>query len=529
MRDSRCSASEIQAPFIAARAQLDQMADHLSSGDLMHAPHDEVERYVAMEGRELLRLLLCDHFQLRGQAQPVGPVVGMDGHIHTHRRDGTRCTLITTVGHVPVPRTAFSGRGLAALHPTDAALNLPAESYSFELQKQVAKTAAEVSFERASGLVDDFNGVQVPLRQVEGIAQAAARDFDSFYEAQLPSNSAPAPGDLLVISSDGKGVVMRKESLREATRRKAEAATHALTTRLAKGEKPNKKRMAVVAAVYTIAPHLRTAKDVVAGLRHLKPVPATPRVKPPRPKGKRVWASLVDDLHAVVAQQFDEAQHRDPEHQLPWFAVMDGDVKLERAYRAEAKRRGVQLTLILDFIHGLEYLWRAGHALHKEGSPELEQWVLERLELLLQGKASDVAAGMRRSATLRELSDKQRKPIDTAADYFLKRKDMMRYDEFLAVGAPIASGVIEGTCRSLINDRLDLTGARWSVTGAEAVLRLRAILRSGDWEEYWAFHTQAEYVVNHQQIYAACSPPEVRIPRKRSHLRLVRQNAGVSS
>lgn len=102
MRDSRCSASEIQVPFTAARKQLDQMADELSSGDLMHAPHDEVERYVAIHGRELLRLLLCDHFQLRGQAQPVGPVVGMDGRKHTHRRDGTRCTLTGT----PAPRSS---------------------------------------------------------------------------------------------------------------------------------------------------------------------------------------------------------------------------------------------------------------------------------------------------------------------------------------------------------------------------------------------------------------------------------------
>jgi hypothetical protein len=166
--------------------------------------------------------------------------------------------------------------------------------------------------------------------------------------------------------------------------------------------------------------------------------------------------------------------------------VMDGDPKLEQAARREAKRRGVKLTLVLDFIHALEYLWRAGHALHAEGSPELETWVLDRLTALLHGNVSNVAAGMRRSATRRGLSASARAPIDRAANYFLKRKSMMRYHDLLALGAPIASGVVEGTCRSLVNDRLDITGARWSVSGAEAVLRLRAILRSADWDEYWA-------------------------------------------
>jgi len=99
---------------------------------------------------------------------------------------------------------------------------------------------------------------------------------------------------------------------------------------------------------------------------------------------------------------------------------------------------------------------------------------------------------------------------------------MMRYDQLLALGAPIASGVIEGTCRSLINDRLDVTGARWSVPGAEAVLRLRAIIRSGDWDPYWLFHKDAEHERNHLSRYAGGKPPPVQIPRKFGHLRRVK-------
>jgi hypothetical protein len=227
-------------------------------------------------------------------------------------------------------------------------------------------------------------------------------------------------------------------------------------------------------------------------------------------------------MRAVVTELFDELDRRDPNRCKRWIIPIDGDEKLEKAVRKEAKRRGVSVTLVLDFIHALEYIWRAGHALFKHGTPELETWVLERLKMLLEGKVSIVAAGMRRCATTRGMSAKKRKPIDVAANYLLKRKEMMRYDEMLALGAPISSGVIEGTCRSLINDRMDLTGARWGLAGAEAMLKLRSILRSGDWDQYWPFHTQAEYKRNHASRYADGRPPAVEIPKRSGHLRRIK-------
>jgi len=328
--------------------------------------------------------------------------------------------------------------------------------------------------------------------------------------------------DLLVMTGDGKGVVMRREHLRAETRKKAEAATPKLETRKTKGEKKDRKRMAAVAAVYAVGPHVRTAEDVVDGLRRVRLVRDPTKPKPPRPEAKRVWASIVDDMAAVVAQMFDEAERRDPLRRKRWMFVADGDPNLERAVRNEAKRRGVKVLLVLDFIHALEYLWKAGHALYAEGSRELEDWVLDRLTAILHGKVSNVVAGMRRSATKRGLAKKAREPIDIAARYLLKRTGMMRYDQLLALGAPIASGVIEGTCRGLVNDRLDLTGARWSVAGAEAILRLRAIIRSGDWDEYWGFHITSERDRNHDSRHADNRPPTVEIPRKFGHLRRVK-------
>ena len=164
-------------------------------------------------------------------------------------------------------------------------------------------------------------------------------------------------------------------------------------------------------------------------------------------------------------------------------------------------------------------------ALHEVGSTEGEKWVKERLLRILQGHSSDVAAGMRRSATLRDLTQTEREPIDTCARYLLNHRDYLHYNQYLAAGFPIATGVIEGACRYLVKDRMEITGARWSLQGAEAILRLRALEASGDFDAYWRFHLEQEKLINHVMSYSE-EPPCTRIetpakPPQRPHLRLV--------
>src|SRR5262249_46266262 len=152
----------------------------------------------------------------------------------------------------------------------------------------------------------------------------------------------------------------------------------------------------------------------------------------------------------------------------------------------------VELVIILDLLQVLESLWKAAWAFHAPGDRAAESWVGERLAEILRGHSSYVAAGMRRSATLRGLSDDERAPIEDCADDRLKDREFLYYDRDLAKGYPMATGVIEGACRYLVKDRMEKTGARWSLEGAEAVLRLRSLQASGDFEEYWAFHLQQE-------------------------------------
>jgi hypothetical protein len=268
-------------------------------------------------------------------------------------------------------------------------------------------------------------------------------------------------------------------------------------TRLSKGEKKNAKRMATVAAVYTIAPFVRTPEELIGDSSCSRAGP--PR---PRPEQKRVWASLQKTPKEVIKELMQEARYRDPSGEKIWVALVDGNKGQLRILKHLAKKNGLDLTIIVDLIHVIEYLWDAARVFHPDPGAQLENWVRYRLFEILRGKAGLMAGGMRRSATLRGMSTKAREPVDACARYLSNHTPHLRYDRYLDKGLPVATGVIEGACRHLVKDRMSVTGARWSLNGAEAVLRLRALRSSHDFDEYWTFHESCEYERNHQTLYA---------------------------
>ena len=516
--------AEVEKPFDSARVVLESLVDKLQSGDAMALSHADVERMIDVEGREILRRLLQDHIALRAQGQVNEVVKGEDGVVRPHIRTNTRA-LESIFGTVSVERIGYHARGYSTLFPLDAALNLPLTLYSHGVERRIASLAARMSFEAALTEVGATTGAVVPKRQAEEIAVRAAVDFDAFYSEREKAALQWNTSGLVVLTTDGKGVVMRTEDLREATQEAASTREHKLRKRLSKGEKRNAKRMATVAAVYTQAPLVRTTDDIIDELRGVKR-PDRPKQKRPRPENKRVWASLERSMEDVIEEAFTEGLRRDPLREKTWVAVVDGNKTQLDLLRQAARRHRIDLTIIMDVIHVLEYLWKAARVFNAEASPEAEEWVNERFRRVLEGKASQVAAGIRRSATKRGLTEDARKAADKCAGYLHKHQQYLEYDVYLAAGYPIASGVIEGACRHLIKDRMDITGARWSLQGAEAVLRLRALHASDDFDAYWAFHERREQESNHDVRYADNSPPAVNYPQirpaGRPKLRLVK-------
>ncbi len=519
-------------PFAATRAAFERLLRVASREETQRMQHSDLERLLAKEGQELMRQLYQDCVDEQAQAQAADEVVDAEGRLRTRKRQQQR-ELETIFGTVVVGRSGYGAQGAQSLHPLDAQLNLPEERYSLEVRRRAALEASKSSFDETVETLSRYTGATIGKRQVEQLVSRAAEDFEAFYE-QRHQAAEQAAGEqaaeeqaadaLLVISSDGKGVVMHRQDLRPATRTASERTPRrTMDTRLSKGEKGNRKRMSTVAAVYSVAPHVRTPEQMLAVLARDEEAQRNSPQRP-RPQHKRVWASLEHEPRQVLEEAFREALERDPHCSRRWAAVVDGNETQLDILEDLAEQHGVHLTIVLDIFHVLEYLWKAGHALCAEGSRTLEQWVLHRLGRVLEGRAVHVAAGMRRSATKRGLTSRRREPLDRCANYLLKYQDYLAYDQYLAAGLPIGSGVIEGACRHLVNDRLGITGARWRLSGAEAVLRLRALRSSGDFDEYWAFHEAREWQRTHQQRYADGPVPQLRPTpsERRNRLRLVK-------
>ena len=484
--------------FAEARECFGAIETFLGSKEACSLRESDLERELEKRGRELMRQLLQAHLEVRGPGEAATPVKGPGEDERVQQRLHER-GLETVFGEVRIERAGYPAKGKDSLHPMDADLNLPKELYSHEVRRRVADEAAKSSFDEVIGMLSETTGAHVGKRQAEALVIRAAEDFDAFYKEQYEYRPSEQTGSILVITADGKGVVMRREDLREATKKKAEKTKHKLLNRLSRGEKRNAKRMATVAGVYTVAPYSRTPEDVLGCL-----APQNEREKPdrPKPESKRVWASLEKTPDEVIREAFREARRRDPEGRKRWVALVDGNETQIDILRTLFRKEGYHALIVLDFIHVAERVWKAGLDFYQEGTAELETWVGKRLLGILQGRTGHVAAGMRRSATLHGIDEEARQRVDACADYLLKYKSYLHYDLYLKMGLPIATGVIEGACRYLIKDRMDRTGARWSLKGAESVLRLRALRTSGDFDAYWRFHEEQEYLRNHVALYA---------------------------
>ncbi len=521
------AAPSAPASYAGAEVVFAEAKAFLSSREALQMSESDLERELHRRSQELMRKLLEGHLDQRSPGEAAGPVEGADGVERRERRVHGR-RLETIFGTVGVERLGYARAGHDSLHPLDASLNLPPERYSLEVRRRVAEAAASRSFDEALFELSRNTGAEVPKRQAEQLVVRAAEDFDAFYEARRAAAGEPAAEEsVVVLTFDDKGVVLHREDLREATRKAAEKRRRQREqlspfNRLKPGQKKHSKRMATVAAVYTVAPFVRSAEDFLQSLMPRQPADKTARTRAknraknravrPRPVAKRVWASLERDTGEVIAEAMLEAERHDPERTKRWVVLVDGAETQLDLVETGAAAYGVEVTVVLDIIHVVEYVWKAAHVFHPEGSPELACWAWTRVRDILEGKARRVASSMRRAATVAGLSTDTRKPVDKCADYLLKYAPYLQYDRYLAAGYPIATGVVEGACRHLVRDRMELTGARWRLVGAEAVLKLRALRASGDFDAYWDFHEAREYDRNHAQRYADGKAPPVTEP-----------------
>ena len=468
---------------------------------------DAMEVLVTGRGRELLRGLVQLALDTQAEREVRLPgVTGEDGVERARAEPGHGRPVVTLLGEVRVRRIGYrSGvRGVLSLFPRDAVLNLPPLGYSWGLQRLAEMFCRSVSYEQGHEFVLAATGVSVGKRQLEQIVAAAAADAERFCQdrdqaAAVPAAGGPGPGlPPLALSADGKGVAMLPDARRRRTRA-PEQRVRTFEKRAGTGEKKGCKRMAETGAVFDVAVPdgpARTPEQV------MRPDPGSGK-KPPRAQNRWYACDITAGRDVTIGKVFDQADRRDPGHARTWIALVDGDNYQLGLFRAAAAARGITLAIVIDFIHVLEYLWKAAWCFHAPRDPAMEDWVIAQALDILHGRTGEVITRIQALAAEHppKPGGEHAKNIRKTLSYLQNKQAWMDYPRALAEGWPIATGVIEGACRHLVQDRMGITGARWSLEGAQAILWLRAINASGDTSAYWDWHISQEHQRNHLSRY----------------------------
>jgi hypothetical protein len=479
-----------EAAFARSRTAFAQIEGWLGEAGAAGLGHAGLEEELEARGREMMRLLLQDHLDLRAaREQRRREVTGPDGIVRTRAEAGHTRQLSTVFGPVTVSRIAYRAPGAPNVHPADAELGLPWGKHSHGLAKKAALAAVRGSFDQACDAVTSTTGSVLGKRQCQQLTRAAAADVEDFYaSARHRPPPGAAPGQVLVISCDGKGILVLPEQLRPRAAQVARRSAAKQDGRLSRGEVRTRKRMAEIGAVFDITPVPRTAGDILG---------SGPRPDGPRSERKWLTASITADAADVVAGVLAEASRRDPARERTWIALADGNKDQIRWITEHAAATGTAITIICDFIHVLEYLWQAAWCFFPEASPDAGPWVRDRAAAILGGRAPQVAQAIRDQAAATTLSKTKQAAARKTAGYLDAKTPYLGYPAALANGWPISTGVIEGACRHLVKDRMDITGARWGTHTAEAILKLRALHANGDFDNYWAYHLSREHHRHH--------------------------------
>ena len=445
----------------------------------------EVERHLLSLVMEVGRAGLQEYVAAKGTGYAGREFVDDQGAQYAYVRDRNR-TYRSIFGPVVIPRAYYQIAGSSGICPLDGDLNLPSRGYSYVVQEFSSRLAVNTSYENAVEILGSFFPIKMPLRSLEGVVGDLSDGVGHYYEQAKTLEISPE-AVVTVATVDKKGIVIRQPD-------SGQTDPH---TKSSDPDKPGKKKMATVISAYTIPRHERTVDDIVREVSGKNGADSKPK-----PEGKQIWGSLTDGPEKTVLRLNRAVAQRLPEgNEL--VCILDG----ERSLWKLVYQYFPAAFFVLDIFHVLEHLTKAAHCFHPEHSTQARVFVTDRLRMLLTGKAGRLIGGLKQMLAKHKLSNSKRYDLKQVIGYMERNKGHLCYDICLERGYPIGSGVIEGACRNLINDRLELTGMSWNIHGAEAVMRLRAVHINKDWDAFWTHRRRSEkrrlYGLQDQQIYSA--------------------------
>jgi hypothetical protein len=456
---------------------------------------DNASKYCAHEMEEEIKkkilslgcMYLETYFSAKGTGDKGKTLEVESGIYHRESRLYPR-QYYSIFGKIKVKRTCYKKIGEENIYPLDIEANLPDRSYSYVLQELMNLESLKHPYGDSSETIEKFLGLDLSVNSLETVSAESSVSYGDFYDNK-EVEAATLP--VMTASFDGKGIPMIGKEDEAFVKR-----------RLGKGEKRGKKKEALAGVCYESERKLRVAEEVASNLVFGKQKDRqTEDQNDAKAQNIRRIASIEKSKKEVVKQIKQEVEKRDPNHNCRWAVILDGARGLWLLILRIFK--GIDFVPILDIIHVTEYLWDAGHAFFSEKSPELPGWIYEKLVEILKGNVSKVIKELKQKITQERLKGNKRKQVQKTITYFENHKKWMKYDQYLKEGLPIASGVVESTCGHLIKDRMERAGCRWNIKGAEAVLKLRSIKTSKDWDQYWQYHISQEKERIHTSKIAA--------------------------
>jgi hypothetical protein len=437
--------------------------------------HGDREKLIAEEGRRMQQMFLQATFDLdAAREERAEGVTSAAGIRHGTVERGCERGLASIFGPVTVTRMAYRNRKEPNLYPADARQAMPADPYSPGMRALAARELAVSGFGPAQAETGDRTGVKAGHAQLAGIADDLARWTGGFCEDRARDADEDLPAaDVIMMQGDGKGIAMRPEHRKNAGKE-------------ADGTRPGVKKMAEIVAVADFTPAAREPEDIAA--------PPARRKAHPGPKARDKWvsASVTESVEDMIATAFDEADRRDPQRIRQRVFLVDGNKQQLAAIAAEAEERGLKVPVLIDYIHVSGYIGKAASALHPGDPVPAGQWADGQLLRVLHGRAKAVAATLASVAAKTRANPRRRgldlTDVDRAVTYLNNNRQHMKYDKALEKGWPITTGLIEGSCRYVIEDRFGITGARWSPEGAETILKIRAVVVNGDLDDYMTYY-----------------------------------------
>jgi hypothetical protein len=487
---------DVETRFCKVCEQFQRILVKLEKAVEKDTPIHKVEQELVEDLRTLGRSAVEAFIERQGDGD-VGETVEHQGDMLKRLPGMLRGRYFSAFGPIVIEHYGYATRPTqkVALQPLAVKLALPDSDYSYVLQRWDGILSVNNSYAEVSKQLAELLGIGQSTRSLAGIVANMAQHARRFQASQKAPRSEDE-GELLVVTSDCKGIPMRRADSEKKPKKK----------RLGKGEKHGTKRMACVGGIYTVARFERTVGDVLDEIHRERS-----RADRPAPQNKRLHANLTRKVNGREINAKDatfgwlrhEADQRNPRSEKTVVCIMDGETKLWEKQREMFP----EAVGVLDLFHAMEHLWPCVYRFEAENTREAARLFEKQLRAILEGRIGRVIGALRQMAKKRKLKKSELEKLERHLGYFENNRDHMRYDEYLAQGYPIGSGVVEGACRHLVKDRMECTGMRWCVDGAQAIQDLRAVYLNDDWDAFQAHmirHEQNRLYPNRNQLLKTC-------------------------